>query len=906
MAKAFHMLSAAQALAALGSSLEGLSQAEAAARLARDGRNELPPPKRTSWLIILLRQFAGPLIAVLLVAAVVSIVLGDYEDAIFIGIVLLFNALIGFLQEVKAEREIIRLFTLLRTTARVERGDELREIDAAEIVAGDIVWLESGARVPADLRLLQERDVAVDEAALTGESTQASKDVAPIDDAGAIPAERRNMLFAGTAVTRGRAMGVVTATGPRTELGEVARELETTRRGKPPLVIRMEKLGRMVALGTVVGCGLVFGLGVARGFGIAETFMMAVALAVAAIPEGLPVSVTLALAIGLKRMAARKVLVRRLEAVEGLGSCTVICTDKTGTLTLNQLSVTRIATAAGLHEVTGAGYALEGELRPLDGAPAQDAALRALLESAALANEATLARGAGPEPVVSGDPTDVALLVAAGKLGLRRERLLERAPEVAALPFESERQFAASFTRQDHEVNVHLKGAPERVLGMCQDAMGVDGSMVPLDAELVRRQVAALSSQGLRVLGVARGSAPTDVAADNVPQRPQQLTFLGLVAMRDAPRPEARRAVAACRAAHVRVMVATGDHALTAVAIAHELGIVEADARAVTGREIEQMDDAEFNEVAASVNVFARVTPLHKLRLVHALAAQGEMVAMTGDGANDAAALKAAHVGVAMGRKGTDVAKEAARVVITDDNFASIVAGIEEGRIVHDNVRNVVALLVMTGVGEVFAILLCILLGLPLPFTAVQLLWANLVTEGLQVVGLALEPGEPDILKRSPRPPSERIFNRLMITRTLIVSAVIGGSIAGTFWYLTESADFSAAEASSLALLLLVLIENVHIGNCRSERRSGFVNSPLRNPWVLGAAILAQGVHLLAMQWGPTQKLLGLEPVSLRMWLTMFAVSLSVFAAVELHKLWVWWRERKTEARDANPGWISL
>ncbi|MCB9935632.1 MAG: HAD-IC family P-type ATPase [Planctomycetes bacterium] len=884
---AFHTLTVEQALQKLGTSLQGLSAQEAAARLACDGRNELPPPKRSPWIIILLRQFAGPLIAVLLVAAVVSVLLGDKEDALFIGIVLAFNALIGFLQEVKAEREIIRLFTLMHTTARVEREDELREIDAAELVAGDIVWLESGARVPADLRLVQERDMAVDEAALTGESTPVSKDIEKIADAEAIPAERRNMLFAGTAVTRGRAVGVVTATGPRTELGEVARELETTRRGKPPLVMRMEKLSKVVALGTVVGCALVFGLGVARGFGIAETFLMAVALAVAAIPEGLPVSITLALAVGLKRMAARKVLVRRLEAVEGLGSCTVICTDKTGTLTLNQLTVTRIATSGGMHELTGAGYALEGEVRALDGAPAADAGVPALLESAALANEATVAKGTGPEPVVSGDPTDIALLVAACKMNLKREHLLEHAPEVAALPFESERQFAASFTRRDHAVTVHVKGAPERVLGMCATAMGIDGSSVQLDPELVRRQVAELSGKGLRVLGVARGSAPPGVAADNVPQRPEQLTFLGLVAMRDAPRPEAREAVAACRTARVRVIVATGDHALTAVAVAHELGIVEADARAVTGREIEQMDDTEFSEVAASVNVFARVTPLHKLRLVHALSAQGELVAMTGDGANDAAALKAAHVGVAMGHKGTDVAKEAARVVITDDNFASIVAGIEEGRIVHDNVRNVVALLVMTGVGEVFAILLCILLGLPLPFTAVQLLWANLVTEGLQVIGLALEPGEPDILKRPPRPPGERIFNRPMIVRTVLVSLVIGGAITGTFWYLTESRDFSAFEASNLSLLLLVLIENIHIGNCRSERRSGFVNSPLRNPWVLGAAILAQGVHLLAMHWGPTQRLLGLEPVSLRMWLTMFAISLSVFAAVELHKLWV-------------------
>lgn len=884
MAEAFHTLTVEQSLAALGSSLEGLSAAEAAARLARDGRNELPPPRRTSWLVILLRQFAGPLIAVLLVAAVVSVLLGDLEDALFIGIVLVFNALIGFFQEVKAEREIIRLFTLMHTTARVEREDELREIDAAELVAGDIVWLESGARVPADLRLLQERDAAVDESPLTGESLPVSKTPESIPDAGAIPAERRNMLFAGTTVSRGRAVGVVTATGIRTELGEVARDLEATRRGKPPLVMRMERLSRQLAAATLVGCAAVFSVGMARGFPFVETFLMTVALAVAAIPEGLPVAITLSLAVGLRRMAARGVLVRRMEAVEGLGSCTVICTDKTGTLTLNELTVTRIATPGGLYEVTGAGYALEGEIRAVHGT-LDDRALQELLVAVCMANEASLARK-GMESSVAGDPTDIALLVAARKRGLTREDLLAHSPEVASLPFESERQFAAVFNRDDAGTRVRLKGAPERVLGMCRDAMGVDGSSRPLDYEAVRAHVDELSAMGLRVLGVARGEAPDNLAR-GVPERPQDLTFLGLVAMRDASRPEAAEAVAACRLASIRVVVATGDHAKTALAVARELGIAGPHDVAVTSRELEGMSESEFDRQAREINVFARVTPQDKLRLVHSLQRQGELVSMTGDGANDAGALKAAHIGVAMGRRGTDVAKEAARVVITDDNFASIVAGIEEGRIVHDNVRNVVALLVGTGLGEVLAILFCISIGLPIPLAPAQLLWANLVTGGLQTIGLALEPGEPDILKRPPRAPNERIFNHIMIVRTLLPGLVIGGTICGSFWYLLEIAQFSPFAAGNAVLLLLVLIENIHIGNCRSERRSGFLNSPLRNPWVLGAAILAQGVHLLAMHWGPTQRLLGLEPVSLTMWLTMFAISLSVFAAVELHKLWV-------------------
>jgi len=865
----WHTLDVAQALAGLQTSPQGLTRAEAATRLARDGRNELPPPRRTHWLIVLLRQFAGPLIAVLLVAAVIALLMGDHGDAAFIGGVLLFNALIGFAQEVKAEREIVRMFTLLHAKARVEREDELFEIDAAELVKGDIVWLESGDRVPADLRLMLERDASVDEAALTGESTPVSKHLEVVPDAAAIPAERANMLFAGTALTRGRAAGIVVATGAGTELGEVAREIETTRRAKAPLVARIERLSRLLAAGTVAACGLVFALGVARGFGVGETFLIAVALAVAAIPEGLPVAITLALAIGLKRMAARRVLVRRMEAVESLGSCTVICTDKTGTLTLNQLTVSHLETAAGPHEVSGAGYSLEGRI---SGAP--DAAVAALLESAARANEASLARS-GDQVSFTGDPTDVALLVAAHKAGIKRPGLLEQSPEVASLPFESERQFAASYSADGR---VHVKGAPERVFNMCAAMLNAAGEAVALDLSSLRQAEARLSALGLRLLAVARGTAAPDTP-------PDRLTLLGLVAMRDAPRPEAADAVAACRDAHVRVLVATGDHASTAMAVANELGIAPVGAPAVTGREIDAMDAAAFERAAREVNVFARVTPAHKLRLVQALQAQGEFVAMTGDGANDAAALKAAHVGVAMGRKGTDVAREAARVVITDDNFASIVAGLEEGRIVNENVRNVVALLVMTGVGEVLAIMICILAGLPVPLSAVQLLWANLVTEGLQVVGLAMEPGEPGILKRPPRPPSERVFNRLMIVRTILVSCVIGMAIALTYGWLLNVRGMSAFAAGNCALLLLVLIENIHIGNCRSESRTAFANSPLRNPWLLGAAILAQAIHLLAMNWGPTQRLLGLEPVSVTMWLALFAISLSVLVVVELHKL---------------------
>ncbi|MHC4839509.1 MAG: cation-translocating P-type ATPase [Planctomycetota bacterium] len=869
MHEEFHTLGTKETLQALGTSTTGLSSDEATSRMSRDGRNELAPPKATPKIIVLLRQFTGPLIAVLLAAVVVSLLLGESGDAAFIAGVLCFNALIGFFQEVKAESEIIRLYQLMRTTTRVLRDGQSIEIDAAEIVTGDIVMLESGARVPADMRVIDQNNATVDESLLTGESLPVAKQLEAIDDKKAIPAERRNMLFAGTTVARGRFTGVVSATGKQTELGEVASDVASTKRGKPPLVLRMEKLSKQVAFGTVVACLLVFGLGVARGFGVSDMFLMAVALAVAAIPEGLPVAITLTLAIGLKHMAKRAVLVRRLEAVEGLGSCTVICSDKTGTLTMNELTVTRIYTTTGEHAVSGAGYATDGEVENHS-----DPTVLALLKSGALANEGSIS-----EDKISGDPTDIALLVAGAKANVKRAALLEETPEAAMLPFESETRLAACFCQDKSGVSVHVKGAPENVIELCTGSWEDGGVSPNLDRDKFQQQIELLSAQGLRVIAIARGSA-TDTTGI-----PSNLALLGLVGMHDAPRPEAATAVKACKEASVRVIVATGDMPLTAVAISSELGIVEASAKAITGRELDAMDDAAFDKTVNEISVFARVTPKHKMRLIQSLSRQGELVAMTGDGANDAGALKAAHVGVAMGKRGTDVSKEAARVVITDDNFSSIVAGIEEGRIVHDNVRNVVALLVMTGVGEVLAIFFCMVLGLPLPFTAVQLLWANLATEGLQVIGLAVEPGEPGVLARPPRPPDESIFNRVMVTRTLLVGFTIGLAIAGTFWYLTTQMGMSAFSAGNLSLLLLILIENIHIGNCRSELRSGFFNSPLRNPWLLGGAVLAQTIHLIAMHWTPTQKLLGLEPVDAGMWFAMLGVSLSVFVVVELHKL---------------------
>ena len=880
---AWHALALPEVLDALGCDEHGLSEAEAAARLARYGPNRLPVTPAPPFVFVFARQFNSPLIFVLALAAAVSLALGEGTDAAFILGVLLINAAIGGVQEWRAERSSRALQGLLRTRASVVRAGETHEIDAEQVVPGDVVWLESGNRVPADVRLLTAIGLEVDESLLTGESLPVGKDADWLGAPGTSLGDRLDMAHAGSTVARGRATALVVATGEQTVVGRLARDVSAADAGRPPLLMRLERFTRMVGLGVLAAVLVVGSVGVfVRGQSAAEMFLFAVALAVSAIPEGLPVALTVALSVATRRMARRGVIVRRLAAVEGLGSCTLIASDKTGTLTCNELTVRRAWLPDGREaEASGAGYAPEGEVRL--GGVAQTAGghagLDALTRTAVLCNDAHLHR-ADDHWTWHGDPTDVALLAFAHKLGRQREATLEACPTVAQIPFEPERRYAASFHRVDGEVRAFVKGAPERVLEMCRSD----------DAARARALEAAVSlaERGHRVLALAEGPAPGDLGSGDLPDEPGGLTLVGLVGMLDPLRPGVRDAVAACHSAGVAVAMVTGDHPVTALAISRELGLAHSADEVVSGAHFAETPVEQRPELVRRTRVFARLSPQQKLEIVDAARAAGHLVAVTGDGVNDAPALRAANIGVAMGRAGTDVAREAAELVISDDNFVSIVAGVEEGRVAYDNVRKVIYLLISTGAAEVVLVTLSLASGLPLPLLPVQLLWLNLVTNGIQDVALAFEPRERDVLARPPRSPRERIFNPLMLERTVVGALVMGVVGFGAFRWMIE-AGWAEDAARNTLLLLMVLFENVHIGNCRSETQSLFRLSPLASPVLLGGALLAFGVHVGSMYWAPMQRVLGVAPVTLGTWAVLFGLALTVALAMELHK-WSWAR----------------
>ncbi len=868
---------------ALGATLGGLTAAEAAARLVNHGPNELPHAPPPAWWQIVLRQFRSPLIYILAVAAVVSVAIGEATDAAFIAAVLGLNALIGGYQEWRAEKSTQALQQLLQFRAAVVRDGEVCEIEAENTVPGDRVWLESGNRVPADIRLVSAHGLEIDESLLTGESLAVSKEPTWTGDASTPVGDRRNMTFAGSIVVRGRAQGIVVATGPATHVGQLALDVLSATGGKPPLIERLARFTHVVAAAVLAAALAVAVLGVVlHNHSVHDMFLFAVALAVSAIPEGLPVALTVALAVGTARMARRRVIVRRLAAVEGLGSCTLIASDKTGTLTCNELTVREIRLPNGERfEVTGEGFVPEGQVtqngRTIE--PGGHPRLDGLAEVGVLCNEGDLHRRDG-EWIWRGDAVDLALLSMAHKLGWTREASLANHPQVNEIPFEPERQFAASYHEADAATDVFVKGAPERVLAMCEwrsESHQVEDML----------QIAeSMGEQGYRVLALAEGRAPTQLDPADAPPEPSKLKLLGFVGMIDPLRPGVRNAVTDCSDAGIRVSMITGDHPVTALAIARDLGLASEPDQVVTGSELANMSPAEMDEAVKTALVFARVAPHQKLELVDAARRTGHFVAVTGDGVNDAPALRAANIGVAMGKSGTDVAREAAELVISDDNLTTIVAGVEEGRIAYDNVRKVIYLLISTGAAEVVLVGLALIAGLPLPLLAVQLLWLNLVTNGIQDVALAFEPSEGDVLRRSPRPPSERIFNRLMIERTIVAAIVMGCVAFGVFWWLLR-AGWTEDAARNAVLLLMVFFENVHIGNCRSETKSALVLSPLRSPILLGGAVIALFVHLGAMFTPLGQTVLHVEPVSLTTIACLWALALSVFVAMEVHK-WTW------------------
>ena len=881
----WHTLPIDEVLKNFSSSEAGLSDTEAALRLEHYGKNTLPAKSSPGPLWIFLVQFKSPLIFVLLIAALISAGIGDFKDAAFIVLVLLINAVIGAYQEYRAEKGAIALQSILHGSARLERGGRERTILSDEIVPGDIVHLDAGAHVPADIRILHAAGLTIDESLLTGESLSVEKRVGILELTTPL-AERKNMAFAGTTVMTGIAVGVVTATGSGTEVGKIARSVSMTAATKPPLIIRMERFSMRIGIAVLLASTVMAIIILSRGVPLIDVFFFAVALAISAIPEGLPVSITVALSIAASRMAHRNVIVRHLAAVEGLGSCTVIATDKTGTLTLNQQTARIIALPSGkFYHSTGSDG--EGQVLTRTNALPDDmerSRLIRLTKAAVLASEGSLFLEKDAW-IHSGDMMDVAVLALAYKLGLRPDELRCCSIEERRVPFDSWRQYTATFFQTDNGPRVAVKGGVEVILKFCQTMLTDDGE-VPVDRNLVEGQVYELAHAGYRILAIAEGSAPglQEMPPADGPELPD-LTFLGLVGFIDPVRPDVTDAIRQCQEAGVDVVMVTGDLPETAMSIARTLSIATEESQLMTGTELAAkaaFDSENLPETVAGIRVFARVTPEQKFFVVDALQRNGHYVAVTGDGVNDAPALRRANIGVAMG-SGSDVAKDTASIIITDDNFTSIVAGIEEGRFAYDNIRKVTYLLISTGFAEVLLFTLSLVFGLPLPLLAVQLLWLNLVTNGIQDVTLAFEAGEAGAMKRKPRRPEEGIFNSLMVKETIISAGAIGLIAFGT-WYWLLSSGWEETSARNMVILLMVLLENVHVLNCRSEYRSAF-RIPLRaNPLLIIGIIAAQGIHILSMYIPVMQDLLGIGPVSLQQWGVLLGIACMILVVMELFK----------------------
>lgn len=892
-AAAWHTLTAAEALAAQKVDAEGLTEDEAARRLADQGPNRLPRPARAGPLVLYVRQFASPLVYLLLAATVVSLFVGEWSDAVFIFAVLQLNAVIGALQEWRAENAAAALDAMMRNRVVVLRAGSSREVDAAELVCGDVVRLESGGRVPADLRLLSQQELTVDESLLTGESLPVDKDAEALAAAGAPLPQRSNQLFAGTTVLTGRALALVVACGSDTQIGQIAKVLAQPDQAPPPLIARLESVSRLIGFATLAAIAVLAAVQLAQGVSLLTVFLVAVALAVAAIPEGLPVAITVALSIATARMARRNVIVRALPAVEGLGACTLIASDKTGTLTCNELTVKQIllfddAGPAVAAKVGGEGYSREGSLDVDGRAPSQQAlaGFSDLARSAAICNEAEVVFEENGVEVL-GDTVDAAFLVLAAKLDVDAGGARIGQPQLGMIPYEPQRRFAATFVagtedqprETDGGATVHVKGALEALLPMC------DG----LDGERALAAAAAMAGRGYRVLAVARGTVSRDAAQKADPAALRYLRLLGLVGLMDPLRPEVPAALRRCGQAGVSVVMVTGDHPETARAIGRELGLGRGGARGgpavTTGAMLSRAGAGTegFDTLVRKTDVFARVEPVQKLQIVQALQRAGHLVAVTGDGVNDAPALATADIGVAMGAGGTDVARGAADLILTDDNFTSIVGGIEEGRIAYDNIRKLIYLLISTGLGEIVLFLLAILAGLPLPLFAVQLLWLNLVTNGIQHIALALEKGEPGILQRRPRPRDEQLFDRRMVGQVMAAGSYMGGC-AFVFYYWCLASGLAEEEARNLVLLLMVLFENVHAINARSERLSAFAVPLMANPFLILAVLAAQALHMAALYMPGLSTVLVVQPVSVGEWLLVAGLALSLLGVMELWK----------------------
>ncbi|MFK3939681.1 calcium-translocating P-type ATPase, SERCA-type [Alkalihalobacillus sp. NPDC078783] len=869
-----------------GSNVEvGITNKEAKKRLNQVGPNKLDEGKKTPAILVFLAQFKDFMVLVLLAATLISGLIGEVIDAITIMCIVLLNGILGYVQERKAEKSLDALKELSAPQMTVKRDGEWVKVPSADVVPGDVVRIESGDRIGADIRLLQTNELRVDEASLTGESVPVHKKSQSLQSEDMEIGDQENMLFMGTMVTQGNGQGIVVGTGMKTEMGKIAHLLQTTETLVTPLQLRLEQLGKMLIAVALLLTALVVVIGLLQGHELNTMFLSGVSLAVAAIPEGLPAIVTVALALGVQRMIKRKGIVRKLPAVETLGCASVICSDKTGTLTQNKMTVTKLWSGGRYWDVTGTGYEPSGQFleNGKNVLPEQNRELAQLLSFGLLASHAEIVerkdekrfKKAHTEYVLDGDPTEGALVVAAKKAGYSREGLTKQYQVIHEFPFDSTRKMMSVIVRDRSGKRILItKGAPDVISARTSLILKRDRSerMSAQGKQELEEAVATMAGEALRTIAIAFRVLDPHEMIQTADQTEKELTFIGIQAMIDPPRPEVKDSIAECREAGIRTVMITGDHKITASAIARQLNILPNGGLVVDGQTLSKMSDEELVEQIDRIFVFARVSPQHKLRIVQALQANGHIVAMTGDGVNDAPAIKAANIGIAMGITGTDVAKEASSLILSDDNFATIKDAIKEGRNIYENIRKFIRYMMASNVGEILVMLFAMILGLPLPLAAIQILWVNLVTDGLPAMALGMDQAEGDVMKRKPRSQNEGVFARGLTWKIISRGFMIGLVTLAAFWFVYQEHDADLTRAQTVAFLTLVMAQLIHVFDCRSEY-SVYHRNPFENKYLV-VAVLISTLLMLAVIYIPSlQPVFHTVPISLREWLLVLGLA---------------------------------